>query len=132
MILIIGLLFYFFFSSRRRHTRCALVTGVQTCALPILSKFDAEMGEKLKHRAQDSKTAGVLRQDELRINAAADDFVEPKLWIGIGHARFGCGAASVGTPDQLLAKLNRYMVLGFSAFSLSGLDWKGVFEGKGL
>src|SRR3546814_2118555 len=28
-------IFYFFFSSRRRHTRCALVTGVQTCALPI-------------------------------------------------------------------------------------------------
>src|SRR3546814_4371072 len=28
----------FFFSSRRRHTRCALVTGVQTCALPILEK----------------------------------------------------------------------------------------------
>src|SRR3546814_4699396 len=27
--------FLFFFSSRRRHTRCALVTGVQTCALPI-------------------------------------------------------------------------------------------------
>src|SRR3546814_14283024 len=32
------LLFYFFFSSRRRHTRCALVTGVQTCALPIWRK----------------------------------------------------------------------------------------------
>src|SRR3546814_4021654 len=29
----------FFFSSRRRHTRCALVTGVQTCALPILRFF---------------------------------------------------------------------------------------------
>src|SRR3546814_9210440 len=29
--------FFFFFSSRRRHTRCALVTGVQTCALPILT-----------------------------------------------------------------------------------------------
>src|SRR3546814_7596343 len=29
------LLCYFFFSSRRRHTSCALVTGVQTCALPI-------------------------------------------------------------------------------------------------
>src|SRR3546814_18227400 len=28
----------FFFSSRRRHTRCALVTGVQTCALPISSR----------------------------------------------------------------------------------------------
>src|SRR3546814_5950289 len=32
---------YFFFSSRRRHTRCALVTGVQTCALPILDWFSA-------------------------------------------------------------------------------------------
>src|SRR3546814_1981528 len=30
---------YFFFSSRRRHTRCALVTGVQTCALPISQVF---------------------------------------------------------------------------------------------
>src|SRR3546814_4597680 len=31
-------LVFFFFSSRRRHTRCALVTGVQTCALPILGQ----------------------------------------------------------------------------------------------
>src|SRR3546814_3804415 len=30
--------YFFFFSSRRRHTRCALVTGVQTCALPIFSR----------------------------------------------------------------------------------------------
>src|SRR3546814_17812155 len=30
-------MWFFFFSSRRRHTRCALVTGVQTCALPILT-----------------------------------------------------------------------------------------------
>src|SRR3546814_9146260 len=33
------MLILFFFSSRRRHTRCALVTGVQTCALPILITF---------------------------------------------------------------------------------------------
>src|SRR3546814_11474685 len=32
------MLFVFFFSSRRRHTRCALVTGVQTCALPIFGR----------------------------------------------------------------------------------------------
>src|SRR3546814_2350266 len=31
----LNILYFFFFSSRRRHTRCALVTGVQTCALPI-------------------------------------------------------------------------------------------------
>src|SRR3546814_8561250 len=35
--LVNSLFFFFFFSSRRRHTRCALVTGVQTCALPILA-----------------------------------------------------------------------------------------------
>src|SRR3546814_11022468 len=34
----------FFFSSRRRHTRCALVTGVQTCALPILIVVSAGNG----------------------------------------------------------------------------------------
>src|SRR3546814_349229 len=35
LLYFVGSLFFFFFSSRRRHTRCALVTGVQTCALPI-------------------------------------------------------------------------------------------------
>src|SRR3546814_1188535 len=35
-------MYCFFFSSRRRHTRCALVTGVQTCALPI-SRIPAEI-----------------------------------------------------------------------------------------
>src|SRR3546814_3111811 len=35
MFYFLCLLIFFFFSSRRRHTRCALVTGVQTCALPI-------------------------------------------------------------------------------------------------
>src|SRR3546814_8072619 len=43
-----GCLIVFFFSSRRRHTRCALVTGVQTCALPIfacsLSAIAAQAG----------------------------------------------------------------------------------------
>src|SRR3546814_7789738 len=35
MLFFVLCFFFFFFSSRRRHTRCALVTGVQTCALPI-------------------------------------------------------------------------------------------------
>src|SRR3546814_10701966 len=42
-------MFFFFFSSRRRHTRCALVTGVQTCALPI-STFNAEEALQLMER----------------------------------------------------------------------------------
>src|SRR3546814_14436548 len=43
---------FFCFSSRRRHTRCALVTGVQTCALPI---WHGEVGEALvTHRGVDA------------------------------------------------------------------------------
>src|SRR3546814_17928012 len=41
LYLLVSLVF-FFFSSRRRHTRCALVTGVQTCALPILVESFAQ------------------------------------------------------------------------------------------
>src|SRR3546814_7944716 len=37
--MLVALWLFFFFSSRRRHTRCALVTGVQTCALPIYFAF---------------------------------------------------------------------------------------------
>src|SRR3546814_3739652 len=40
------LFLFFFFSSRRRHTRCALVTGVQTCALPI-SVADVALDESV-------------------------------------------------------------------------------------
>jgi alkanesulfonate monooxygenase len=86
----------------------------------LMSQFDAETAEKLKHRTQDSKSAGVLRQDEFRKNADDDDFIEPMLWGGIGRARSGCGAALVGTPDQIIEKLNRYMDMGIRAFVLSG------------
>src|SRR3546814_20368713 len=44
--------FLFFFSSRRRHTRCALVTGVQTCALPISSRGDRSHRDRGRTRGQ--------------------------------------------------------------------------------
>jgi alkanesulfonate monooxygenase len=86
----------------------------------MMSKFDLEQAEALKHRTQDSKSAGVLRQDEFRKQADADDFIEPYLWGGIGRARSGCGAAIVGNPEQVLEKLNRYMDMGIRSFILSG------------
>src|SRR3546814_12314734 len=54
-------MFLFFFSSRRRHTRCALVTGVQTCALPI---FD--IGDKLGRRAV-AKGADAVDEERLAL-----------------------------------------------------------------
>src|SRR3546814_1988595 len=51
--------FFFFFSSRRRHTRCALVTGVQTCALPIWRRAgrNQSAAEHLQHHAADEQIA---------------------------------------------------------------------------
>src|SRR3546814_6067845 len=42
VVIIVIVFIFFFFSSRRRHTRCALVTGVQTCALPIFTLSEGE------------------------------------------------------------------------------------------
>src|SRR3546814_20232323 len=49
-----------FFSSRRRHTRCALVTGVQTCALPILGALRIQSGGVGLHRAVEVEELGIL------------------------------------------------------------------------
>src|SRR3546814_5752736 len=51
---------FFFFSSRRRHTRCALVTGVQTCALPISQHRPGRFGPS--HAAHADRTHNNLRQ----------------------------------------------------------------------
>src|SRR3546814_7155127 len=50
---------FFFFSSRRRHTRCALVTGVQTCALPILACATLGLGSGI---VADSQAAEEWRE----------------------------------------------------------------------
>src|SRR3546814_8550634 len=55
----------FFVSSRRRHTRCALVTGVQTCALPILAALEppgagAQAGDRQSRRIVDEQGQGLV------------------------------------------------------------------------
>src|SRR3546814_16721306 len=54
----------FFFSSRRRHTRCALVTGVQTCALPI-SRYYADNARRVELRRTVVDMAGYLASLEM-------------------------------------------------------------------
>src|SRR3546814_15640549 len=105
------MLFCFFFSSRRRHTRCALVTGVQTCALPIYqirAALDApgadirlyllhgpdeagaaELGQRLA-RAMGPEAervdldAGALKSDPGRL---ADEAASISLFGGARHLR---------------------------------------------
>lgn len=86
----------------------------------LLSKLEKERGEEIKNRSQDAKNMGVLHQDTLRQSANEDGYAEPLLWTGIGKARSGCGAALVGTPDQIIEKINRYIDMGIRAFILSG------------
>ncbi len=86
----------------------------------LLSKLDEETGKAIREKSLDAKNYGVQRQAELRGAAGGDGFVEDNLWTGIGRARSGCGAAIVGTPDQVLAKLRAYQAEGIEAFILSG------------
>lgn len=92
----------------------------RAAARKLVSKLDADRAADIKHRALDSRSAGVLRQDALREGADEEGYIEPQLWSGIGQARSGCGSAIVGDPDQVLAKLERYIDLGMRAFILSG------------
>lgn len=92
----------------------------RAAASRLVSKLDASTGASIRNRSLDAATAGVLRQGELRDRADSEGYVEDILWTGIGRARSGCGAALVGTPDQILAKLRAYQELGMEAFILSG------------
>ena len=95
-------------------------TDARAAAARLLSKLDAAEGEAIRNRSLDATSAGVSRQAELRDTSDDDGFVEDHLWTGIARARSGCGAAIVGDPDQVVAKLRGYMELGIDAFILSG------------
>lgn len=92
----------------------------RTAADRLLSKLDAAQGAAIRAKSLDSQSAGVAAQAALRENAGDDGYAEANLWTGIGRARSGCGAAIVGDPDQVLAKLDAYRGMGIEAFILSG------------
>src|SRR3546814_6005894 len=78
---VLSLFLFFFFSSRRRHTRCALVTGVQTCALPICMRALTAINRALvdaaaavdhalngeEHDGQEETPAVTVRSEERRV-----------------------------------------------------------------
>ena len=92
----------------------------RTAADRLLSKLDDATGAAIKAKSLDSTSVGVQAQAALREAASDDGYAESGLWTGVGRARSGCGAAIVGDPDQVLAKLNDYRDMGIEAFILSG------------
>jgi alkanesulfonate monooxygenase len=95
-------------------------TEARDYASQLLSKLDGNTGDAIRAKSLDSQSEGVRRQAALREAAGHEGYVEDNLWTGIGRARSGCGAAIVGNPDQVLAKLRRYQAMGIEAFILSG------------
>ena len=86
----------------------------------IVSKLDDEYGKLIRDRAHDSSSLGVSHQARARELADQFGYVEPHLWTGVGRARSGCGAALVGSADQVLSEIEAYQKMGIRAFIFSG------------
>lgn len=86
----------------------------------IVSKLDDEQGRKIRERALDSGSLGVSHQAKIREQASDDGFIEPLLWTGVGRARSGCGAALVGSTEQIIERIHHYQSMGIRAFIFSG------------
>jgi alkanesulfonate monooxygenase len=86
----------------------------------LTSKLDDEYGQLIRERALDSGSLGVSHQAKARELADKFGYVEPHLWTGIGRARSGCGAALVGSADQVLSEIEAYKKMGIRAFIFSG------------
>ena len=105
----------------RAHVVVRATEGeARAAAERLLSRLDPDEGAAIRARSLDSASVGVAAQAALRESAGEDGYAEPHLWTGIGRARSGCGAAIVGDPDQVLAKINDYRDMGIEAFILSG------------
>jgi len=89
-------------------------------ARELVSKLDDDKGREIRQRALDAKSLGVSLQSANREIADAEGYIEPHLWTGVGRARSGCGAALVGSVDQVLSTIHDYMKMGIRAFIFSG------------
>lgn len=89
-------------------------------AQELVSKLDDEQGRVIRERALDATSLGVSHQAKNRDNADDEGYVEPSLWTGVGRARSGCGAALVGSSDQILSAIREYQAMGIRSFIFSG------------
>ncbi len=86
----------------------------------LVSQLDDEQGRLIRERALDAKNFGVSIQAKNRELSDVEGYIEPNLWTGVGRARSGCGAALVGSVDQVMTKIESYQKMGIRAFIFSG------------
>src|SRR3546814_19464363 len=90
---------YFFFSSRRRHTRCALVTGVQTCALPI-SLPSSSRRVRASGRLRDPRSDGRSRSSSSRPRDMPTEPGRPAPCVAVPVEAAGGGVGAPGVVGE--------------------------------
>src|SRR3546814_11604121 len=130
------MLFFFFFSSTRRHTRCALVTGVQTCALPIFLVEDPRRtmrieatGRDLVEHVGEARRIGRVRAAPPQLaNGETQRIVEREQ----SNPSFAPASGALIAPVTLLVHPPHRLAGHFpNAASLPGVDMRGE-ERQGL
>src|SRR3546814_2957739 len=114
---------FFFFSSRRRHTRCALVTGVQTCALPIFAEIESAISLSASSIMREMVVLPAPEGEE-RTNNTPRRF----RWTlsAMGAIRQSCatgqasyaGSTSVERSEEHTSELQSLMRISYAVFCL--------------
>src|SRR3546814_14847115 len=105
----------FFFSSRRRHTRCALVTGVQTCAPPILPYFQNFLNSDLEPHMVRSMCCRLQLDLRELLKRGNGLFGSAEQTGSLGVVTINCarlGHLYAGDEKALLARLDELLELG--------------------
>src|SRR3546814_19942930 len=110
---------YVFVSSRRRHTRCALVTGVQTCALPIYPfNLDDQLTDD-ERMIRDSARAYAQEKLQPRvIEAYANEHTDPELFREMGAQ----GLLGATVPEKFGGAAASYVAYGLIAREVERVD----------
>src|SRR3546814_4755782 len=111
-------LLLFFFSSRRRHTRCALVTGVQTCALPISPRHDGGCVERRAARSLSGRRHVRGRQDQPQLFAQRTLRDRRRGAEGRGADAPRTERTRVGRSEEHTSELQSLMRISYAVFCL--------------
>ena len=97
-------------------------TEAEACdyAEHLVSGANDDYGRLIRERAHDAISLSVAHLARARDHADRFGNVERHLWTGIGRARAGCGAARVGSVDQVMSEIEEYRRMGIRAFIFSG------------
>src|SRR3546814_20204328 len=131
--IVVVVLICFFFSSRRRHTSCALVTGVQTCALPISARSSMSTGAMASRSPKSSRptarSPGSSGGADVRLYPAAADPAADRRRHGVGQP-VAVEARPDGRADRRRAKAGPPDRTGRLAAARPRDSWKGGGAGK--